>query len=273
MKYNYNEILEPWYPEEFLPITMEPIKKNTYIISNYGRVINIVSGTELKGFISGGYHKIFLKSEDDRLYTTAIHRLVAYHFIPKTYDDIVNDRDFVNHKNMIGTCNYVHNLEWVNRSENAMHSHQYRYLLLKNPVERLKEPHFDSRGSKNHMARVNEEQVHTMCKMLEEGYGYKDICNAVGLEGNENDRHLLTNLVRGVRWKHIASQYNLPKPKQSTDFSRYVIPVCELLEQGLSNKEIVKILEMDTPGDSSYRFINRLRNRKIYSDITKNYNF
>lgn len=41
MKYSYNNIMEPWYLEEFKIIDMEPIRKNYYAISNYGRVMNI----------------------------------------------------------------------------------------------------------------------------------------------------------------------------------------------------------------------------------------
>ena len=32
MKYSYNNIMEPWYPEEFRTIQLPPIKKDTYAI-------------------------------------------------------------------------------------------------------------------------------------------------------------------------------------------------------------------------------------------------
>lgn len=274
VKYSYNDIMEPWYPEEFKVIDMDPIKKNTYAISNYGRVISIDYNRILNSYIGNEYRKIHLYNEDGTRTSYQIHVLVAYHFIPRTIDDINNNRNIVNHKNLITTMNYVHNLEWVNTAENAAHSHQYRHFKLKSAAFRPTNGQWiDTRGSKNGMSRLTEDQVHIMCSMLEKGYSYSDICNHLGLEDNDNNRHLLTNLVERKRWKHISKDYNLPKLHQCINFSEYVIPVCELLEKRLSNKEIVKILQMKTPIDHTYRFINRIRNRKVYSEITKNYNF
>lgn len=254
MKYSYNDIMEPWYPEEFKVIDMKPIKKNTYAISNYGRVISINYNRILNSYIGNEYRKIHLCNEDGTRTSYQIHVLVAYHFIPRTIDDINNNRNIVNHKNLITTMNYVHNLKSaVFRPTNGQW--------------------IDTKGSKNGMSRLTEDQVHIMCSMLEKGYSYSDICIHLGLEDNDNNRHLLTNLVERKRWKHISKDYNLPKPHQCINFSEYIIPVCELLEKGLSNKEIVKILQMKTPIDPTYRFINRIRNRKVYSEITKNYNF
>lgn len=275
MKYSYNNIMEPWYLEEFKIIDMEPIRKNYYAISNYGRVMNIKTHKLINTFQgSGGYYRVSLNNEDKTRTTYQVHILVALHFIPRTHDDIINNRNIVNHKNLLTFVNYVHNLEWVNISENAAHSHQYRHLKLTSAVSKIKNnPWPDTKGSKNGMSKLTEDQVHKMCQLLEKGYSYSDICNITGLEDTDNNRHLLSNIVRGKRWTHISKNYNLPKPQQCTNFSMYAIPVCELLEERKSNKEIVDILGMNTPGDSSYRFINRLRNRKIYHEITKNYNF
>lgn len=236
--------------------------------------MNIKTNKILSTFEGSGYIKIHLNNEDKSRTSYQVHILVALHFIPKTVDDINNNRNIVNHKNLLTFMNYVHNLEWVNQAENAAHSHQYRHLKLYRPVVRIKnKPWCDTRGSKNGMAKLSEEQVHIICSLLEEGYSYFDICNRIDIEPTENNRHLISNIVVGKRWKHIIKDYNLPKPKQCTNFSEYIIPVCELLEKGMTNKQIVETLKMNTPGDSSYRFINRLRNRKVYNEITKNYNF
>lgn len=58
MKYSYNDIMEPWYPEEFKVIDMDPIKKNTYAISNYGRVMNINTKKILVQIYDHGYKKL-----------------------------------------------------------------------------------------------------------------------------------------------------------------------------------------------------------------------
>ena len=57
MKYSYNDIMYPWYPEEFKIIKVDTIKENTYAISNYGRVMNINTKNILKQINDNGYKK------------------------------------------------------------------------------------------------------------------------------------------------------------------------------------------------------------------------
>lgn len=278
MKYSYNEISNPWYPEEFKIIEMPPIKQNMYAISNYGNIMNIKTGKLLSKLSScNGYVETALQNEDNSRGIYKNHILVAYHFIPKTQDDIINNRNMVNHKNLMRNQNYMHNLEWVNYEENNAHAREYGHLKLNNNVViRLSEGSWgnsNTSGSRNGMARLTEDQVHIICTMLEQKYSYKDICKAIELEDNDNNRHLITNIVSGKRWTHISKNYNLPKPNICTDFSDYIIPVCELIEKGHSTTDIIKILGMDNTKDRSRSFINRLKRKQIYPEITKNYNF
>lgn len=278
MKYSYNEILYPWYPEEFKIINFGNIKKDMYSISNYGRVFNIRTNKELSIFKGNGYCNVALQNYDNSRSVYYVHILVAHHFIPKTDDDIRNDRIYVNHRNLNRSNNYVHNLEWVNYEENNKHAAEFGHLKLNTEiVKRISNTTWGDSGaigSKNGMARLNEDQVHMICKMLEEGHSYKDICLKVdGLEDTENDRHLITNIVRGKRWNQISEKYNLPKPKPCTDYSDYVIPVCELLEKNYSTTDIINILNMDNTKDRARGFINRIKRKASYQEITKNYNF
>lgn len=216
MKYSYNEISYPWYPEEFKPIIFHPIKQNMYAISNYGRVINIKTNRELCIFKGGGYCNIALQNEDNSRGIYYIHILVAHHFIPRTEDDILNNRIFVNHKNFLRSMNYIHNLEWVNDAENNKHSYEYRNLKLKNdivvPIKTETWGTMKTCGAKNGMARLTEEQANMICKLAEEGgYSRVEICKMVGLEGNDNDINVLNSIIKGKRWKHVSCNYNLPK--------------------------------------------------------------
>lgn len=278
MKYSYNEIAEPWYPEQYTTITMPPIKQNMYAVSNYGNIMNIQTGKILSKLTScNGYYETALQNNDNSRSIYKNHILVAYHFIPKTQDDIINNRDFVNHKNLMRNQNYVHNLEWVNSRENNIHAKEYGHLKLNNNVvKRIKDSSWgDSKtiGSKNGMSRLTEDQVNIICRMLENNDSYKDICNAIGLKDNDNNRHLITNIRSGKRWSHISKNYNIPKPNICTDFTNYIIPVCELIEQGYSTTEIIENLKIDNTKNRARSFINRLKRKQIYQDITKNYNF
>lgn len=218
MNYSYNEIMQPWYPEVFKIISMPPIKENMYLISNYGTVINKNTNKKLCIFKGGGYSNVALQNQDNSRKIYYIHILVAVHFIPKTTDDIMNNRNIVNHKNFIRSMNYVHNLEWVNDAENNKHSYEYRNLKLRNDiVVRIKDQTWGSMktcGSKNGMARLTDEQVDLMCKMLEERkYTRLEICKSVGLEGNQNDINILNSIISKKRWRHISDNYNLPSKK------------------------------------------------------------
>lgn len=218
MKYSYNDIMEPWYPEEFITISFYPIKQNMYAISNYGNIINIKRNKELSIFKGAGYSHVALQNEDNTRSTYYVHILVAHHFIPKTEDDILNNRIFVNHKNLIRSMNYVHNLEWVNDAENNKHSYEFRDLKLKTDVvTRLKTETWGTMltyGEKNGMARLTEKQVNEICKLAEEGgHTRYEICKLVGLEGNQNDINILRSIIGKYRWKHVSCNYNLPNIK------------------------------------------------------------
>lgn len=213
MKYSYNDIMEPWYPEEFKIINAYDIKLNTYAISNYGRVMNINTKRILSTISHDGYREVRLYTNDGKYKGYRVHILVALHFIPKTEDDILNDRIYVNHKNLIRGMNYVHNLEWVNMTENNNHSVHYRDKSIKcDVVKRITYGWGDSRnieGEKSPLARLTNDQVHQICKMLEQKiYTTKDICSAVGLTTSKNDKELIYNIKRHKRWKHISKYYN-----------------------------------------------------------------
>lgn len=100
----------------------KPINEyENYKITSDGKVYNTVYKKFLKTRVtSDGYEDVNV-SKDNKKKTYLVHRLVAIHFIPKTEDDILNNRDKVNHKNGNKLDNTVENLEWVTDSENIKH--------------------------------------------------------------------------------------------------------------------------------------------------------
>ena len=69
--------------------------------------------------INSGYELVNLSKGNIRDART-VHRLVARAFIP-----MEEDRKDVNHKDGVKTNNCVSNLEWVTRSENIQHAHDF----------------------------------------------------------------------------------------------------------------------------------------------------
>lgn len=89
-----------------------------YQITQEGIVFNKYSGRALKQRLNRktGYLQVSLwKNNAGKNYS--VHRLVAIHFLEKPLDKYQ-----VNHKNGIKTNNHVDNLEWVTKSENAVHA-------------------------------------------------------------------------------------------------------------------------------------------------------
>lgn len=83
----------------------------------------IKKGRIRKQIMSQGYLRVCLYSES-KIRSFAVHRIVAESFLDNPYN-----LEQVNHKNGDKTDNSVNNLEWVSRTENALHS---AYVLNNN---------------------------------------------------------------------------------------------------------------------------------------------
>lgn len=87
--------------EQYQISSLGRVKKNTKIMSPW--------------ILRQGYLQVGLTRNKVR-YKLLVHRLVAEAFICNE-----GDKDFVNHKNLDKSCNYVSNLEWVTKHENVQH--------------------------------------------------------------------------------------------------------------------------------------------------------
>lgn len=192
------------------------VKPLMYAVSSFGRIFNIRTGRELSQMVD---HKKYYRSISLQINvqynahkTYSVHRLVALAYIPKTEEDIRLGRNMVNHKDLYPGNNYYKNLEWVTNQENMIHAY-------KNGVKDIYKVHIKHengwsdpmRGETNGMARLTNDQVHEICRLLEEDkLSRKEIAQAVGLEGDVIDRALISGIATGKRQKEISSQYNIP---------------------------------------------------------------
>lgn len=104
--------------ERFYLINFLNIKKNTYVISTFGRVFLFDSQEQLPvNRINNDHHYINLRLDNGNSKKFLIHTLVAYAFIPHTPDDIKLKRKYIHHKNWVNKDVYSWNLEWRNRTE------------------------------------------------------------------------------------------------------------------------------------------------------------
>lgn len=279
--YNLTGTIAP--PEEFKIIQYDNIKQNMYIISSYGRVFNKTRNIELQQHVSNaGYYRIALQTNQGQTRHFSTHRLVAIHFIQKTQDDIFYCRDTVNHIDTNKLNNCFWNLEWNTRSENS----QYYQNILKStsglisPIEFITDPNYTPSFEPSHEEsrpgkyRLLDSQVHTICKCLEEGRNYSYCCRAAGIEDTEQNRNIIANIVGKRRWTDISYKYNIKEPNKLNDYSDYIIPVCEMLQQGYKIVDIVKTLHIDDVNyDRARMFVSNIKNKKSYLDISNNYSF
>lgn len=219
------------YPKEiFKYIHFEDVVENKYFITSYGRVFTSY-GKELfpEAYIPPKQNNIYLRIELScstyiKRRKFFLHRLVANAFIPKTNDDIINNRDLVNHKyNKDGRCNFAWNLEWVNDSENTYHGlyfcEEYNHdlfdqdIILNRKSELISYEQF---GEDNPKSRISEFQANLICyayTVLK--YSMKNCAIYAWLEGNSSDIALVSSIVHGYCWNNVSIKYGIiPKEKR-----------------------------------------------------------
>ena len=100
-----------------------------YVVSNEGKVRNVVSGRILKCPILSGYYSILLYKKNYKRKSFHIHRLVAEHFVTNDNPKINIVVDHINENKL---NNNATNLRWTTHSENTKHYHAKHERI--NPV-------------------------------------------------------------------------------------------------------------------------------------------
>ena len=159
-----------------------------YQVSNHGDIKSNLSKKILKHSINtNGYHKVMIYI-NMKSYDKLVHRLVANAFIPNP-----ESKPEVNHIDGNKENNCVWNLEWVTHSENIQHS----FDIGLHPLT----PQY---GSKNGMSIYSENQIHSVCKLLEKLIPIKLIAYLTNV-----DQQYITHIKKGDCWNQISSLYNI----------------------------------------------------------------
>lgn len=183
-------------------------KCRKYIISNYARLLNIntiklVSSFDSNKCNSSGEHwqraLMYFDKNTAKGVKYSLHRLVALAFV---YNDDIDNKTDVNHKDGHPTNNKYTNLEWVTMSENMTHAYEHKLVNL--PI-----------GEDRYNAIFTNEDVHMVCSLLEQGK--KPLAIYLALDGefsNKNIQYIqVKSLCKHIRhrthWKHISQNYNI----------------------------------------------------------------
>ena len=131
---------------------------------------------------------------------------------------------------------------------------------------------FPIRPSRN----FNDEDIHKICKMLEEGANKSEIAQAVGMENDTKFRAILSHLRNGQIYSKITSKYNL-KPeyrKRLTKDEAWKILEYRLVNR-LSIADIAKLMEVDNSQSFRVAVFQILRGRtfsEVREEFRKKYN-
>ena len=129
----------------------------------------------------------------------------------------------------------------------------------------------------------SDSDINLICKSLEEGKSYNEICDLFGLN-NKNDRDLfkrvIINIANKNTYTNISSKYNIQKPKGLrdklfTDDQLHII--CKLISQNYDSFYILNELGIDINSfdknkrTNILRSINSIRNKKTFTYISNKY--
>lgn len=135
-----------------------------------------------------------------------------------------------------------------------------------------------------------DEQVHIVCKCLEQNIRHGDILDVLGYDRSslsEEERTVLytaiSHIKRGTTSPQISSMYNIDKSNQKKLFSDdEVHQICKMLSIGMKGNEILielgygEYLDKIKYPKQYYNYMNaisRIRTHDQYKDISSQYNF
>lgn len=214
-------------------------KDTNYLVTEDGKVYSKISNKFLTSTTrEDGYLVIGIGECVKRL-----HRLVA-----ETYIQNPQKLPEVNHKDGIKANCHKDNLEWVTSKENKEHA--WDMGLYKD----IREDH--------HHAVFSDEQIHKVCKLLQDGCRNKDVAAIMGMHKDQ-----IAHIKRGDIWRTISEQYNLKVNRNNRKSVETIVKVCGLLEQGKTNQEVSSIVK-----GIDHKEVNRIRTGEIHTKISSCFN-
>ena len=223
---------------------MRNIKHSKYKIDEEGNVFSrsgrkLKLQTSKKGYLSV---KVIISG---KTYRRPVHRLVADAFLPNPFD-----KPMVNHLDGVKTNNHISNLEWCTAKENSRHAVDVLGMGI---------------GATHSQVKVSEEDIHTMCRRLEDGERNIDIARDMGLP-----REMISRLRRGVCWGHISKDYTISRSRRPNIGDTTFLWVCHRLQEGMSSREIIQICNNHS---LTKGLISRIKTGKLRPHLSENFSF
>ena len=169
------------------------VKKCTGYNENGERIMEYIPVGSNK---PGKYAKCNVHLKDGTRKTVATNKLIAQAYLPlpegADYSELgVRFKD--GNKNNLRASN----MEWVTREEQLESART----------------HIEVNGEKAYNATLTNAQVHEICKMLQDGFDYVAILQAIGKPVTRNNTLNISKIKNGTSWKHISKDYNFPNKR------------------------------------------------------------
>ena len=160
------------------------VREKDYRVGSNG-TITTANGREIKKRINqDGYEEVTVGTGKLRCSRIKVHRLVAQAFIPNTNPEVLTE---VNHKDFNRTNNNLENLEWMSHYDNIQYS-----------VEAGNYNKGQHIGSKNGRARLSEEDVKIIRRLISQG----ERCIHIAKKYNVGNSTIY-NIKLGNTWKEV----------------------------------------------------------------------
>lgn len=199
-----------------------------YYISDYGRIWSENKQDFLSPYLDErNYYRVTLTNfqTKDGLRNsifTGVHKLELMSFVPITQADFY----IPNHLDGNPMNNSIYNLVWSTPSENTVHA-------IDTGLSKCK-------GEDNSRSYLTEEQVHIICKGLEQRLSPPEIADSIGYSVplvSQIQRNRVCAIIRNIRsgdtYRDIADQYNFPGTggvyRYSDDMAEIL---CKILAEG-----------------------------------------
>lgn len=110
--------------------------------------------------------------------------------------------------------------------------------------------------------KTDEQQIHKICKMLEDGYAIKDICRV----SNVPD-YIVKDIKSGRNYTYISCNYKITKPENPNISDEQAHEICRKIQQGIPNADIAKSLGVNID------IVQRIKRGDTFKEISSQYSF
>lgn len=227
----YYKDLKDHDDEKFKFVTYPNVVKNTYVISNYGKLINFKTDKVHKPYPDkDGYLKGNIQRTKEGLAGKIfIHRLVCWEYCKHKEGCTV-----VNHKDGNKNNNYYKNLEWTTVKGNTQHAIKMGLTVRA--------------GSGANNAKYPQETIEKICELLQDGNSAYEVIQYFYPGSKWEDHESFGMLIRRIRdgKAHVptSKKYKFPKEAFSSNKERWkekdIDKISSMIKSGKTNKEIMK---------------------------------